>query len=163
MFLGSRPFLVNPVSNSPDYEQHPVDRCEEDLAASLSKSSLKLELVPLQGSSENVLCDATKGRFRPVVPKSWRNTIFKLVHDLHHPGFEAAVLSVSLRFVWPSMASDVRKWAQNCIPCPTLKIHKYPRSTSGVFAIPIERFQHIHINILGPLPSSNDHTPPDHH
>ena len=51
------------------------------------------------------------------------------------------------------MNRDVGKWTKSCISCQRAKIHRHVRSELGSFQ-PSERFVHIHVDIVGPLPIS---------
>lgn len=52
------------------------------------------------------------------------------------------------------MNKDISNWVKTCQPCQRAKIHKHTRSPSGHFATSDHRFEHIHLNIVGPLPPS---------
>ena len=49
---------------------------------------------------------------------------------------------------------DVRLWAQQCISCQKSKVHRHVKSPLGTFASPDARFEHVHIDLVGPLPPS---------
>ncbi|CAH8474353.1 unnamed protein product [Schistosoma turkestanicum] len=53
------------------------------------------------------------------------------------------------------MNRDVRNWTQACIKCQKVKVHRHTSSAVGPFRHPDSRFEHIHIDIVGPLPISN--------
>ena len=53
------------------------------------------------------------------------------------------------------MNKDVRQWAQTCIPCQKSKVHRHTMTPIGTFATPDARFDHVHIDIVGPLPHSD--------
>ena len=59
------------------------------------------------------------------------------------------------RFVWPGINSEVRKWAHSCIQCQRSKVHQHSIIPLGTFATPDAYFDHVHIDIVGPLPLSN--------
>ena len=46
---------------------------------------------------------------------------------------------------------DIAKWCQSCKGCQTPKISRHNRPVFGKFADPTERFNHVHIDIVGPL------------
>ncbi|GFS86416.1 retrovirus-related Pol polyprotein from transposon 412 [Trichonephila clavipes] len=62
------------------------------------------------------------------------------------------------RFVWPSISSDVAKWARHCLACQKSKIHRHTRSPLSSFQEPSQRFDHVHLDLIGPLPPSNGYT-----
>ncbi|GFT72824.1 gag-pol polyprotein [Trichonephila clavipes] len=61
-------------------------------------------------------------------------------------------------FVWPSISSDVAKWARHCLACQKSKIHRHTRSPLSSFQEPSQRFDHVHLDLIGPLPPSNGYT-----
>ena len=125
---------------------------------SLRHSSLHLDAIPLPSSPGTILCDTTKGNPRPYVPPSFRRTVFSALHDLSHPGIRASQRLVTDRFVWPSINTDVRKWARTCLKCQRCKIHRHTRAPLGTFSTPDARFDHVHIDLVGPLPPSEGYT-----
>lgn len=56
------------------------------------------------------------------------------------------------------MDRDCQLWTKNCIPCQKSKIHRHTISPPGTFSVPNERFNHIHIDLVGPLPPSEGFT-----
>ncbi|GFW23885.1 hypothetical protein TNCV_945691 [Trichonephila clavipes] len=61
---------------------------------------------------------------------------------------------VSERYVWPSMRQDVALWACTCLQCQRARVSRHTRSEIGKFEIPSSRFEHVHIDLVGPLPPS---------
>ncbi|GFY18348.1 pro-Pol polyprotein [Trichonephila clavipes] len=61
---------------------------------------------------------------------------------------------VSERYVWPSMRQDVALWARTCLQCQRAKVSRHTKSEIGKFEIPSSRFEHVHIDLVGPLPPS---------
>jgi hypothetical protein len=49
----------------------------------------------------------------------------------------------------------VRKWARSCLQCQRAKVHHHVATPLGMFATPDARFDLIHIDLVGSLPSSN--------
>lgn len=121
-------------------------------------SSLQCQQVPLATTSGTILCDMSTGIPRPIVPSSHRRLVFDSLHGLSHPGIAASLRLVAARYVWPSMNKDVRMWAKQCLQCQRSKVHRHVASPIGTFATPDARFDHIHIDIVGPLPPSHGYT-----
>lgn len=114
---------------------------------------------PVQGHPGlTLLCDVSRGRPRPLVPESWRRKVFDAVHNLSHPGMNSTVAMVSARYVWHGLAKQVRLWARRCIACQRAKVHQHTRAPVSGFEAPRQRFDHIHVDIVGPLPSSQGYT-----
>lgn len=119
-----------------------------------STSSLCLKLLNISGSKSKIICDDSTGRIRPYVPPKLRRQIFHTFHDLAHPGIKSTLKLVSDRFVWQHMNKDVAVWARNCLNCQQSKIQRHTKSPPSTFKVPSERFRHINLDIVGPLPSS---------
>ena len=118
-------------------------------------SSLKLQAVPLAMSDATILCDVSTGTSRPYVPAAFRRSIFDSLHCLSHPGIRATQRLITTRYVWPGIKSDVRRWARTCLKCQRSKIHLHTAAPLATFSTPDVRFDHVHIDLVGPLPPSN--------
>ena len=121
-------------------------------------TSLQLADVSIQGKEATLLCDMSQTKPRPYVPAAMRQEIFHAVHDISHPGINSTVKLVSERFIWHGLSRDIRRWARECIRCQSAKIHHYTRTPVQRSDIPQRRFDHIHVDIVGPLPQSQGFT-----
>ena len=65
---------------------------------------------------------------------------------------------ISSRLVWPGMSRDVGVWAKSCIPCQKSKISTHVHSTFPSIPVPTRRFAHVHVDIVGLLPSCQGHS-----
>ena len=50
------------------------------------------------------------------------------------------------------MNIDIAKWCRSCNGCQTAKISRHNKPVFGKFDEPTDRFDHIHLDIVGPLP-----------
>ncbi|GFU23586.1 integrase catalytic domain-containing protein [Trichonephila clavipes] len=91
------------------------------------------------------MCDLSTGTARPYIPKQHRQDVFSAMHNLSHPGIRRSVHLMKQRFVWPSISSDVAKWARHCLACQKSKIHRHTRSPLSSFQEPSQRFDHVHL------------------
>ncbi|GFV11186.1 transposon Tf2-6 polyprotein [Trichonephila clavipes] len=123
-----------------------------------SGTSLELKKVTFPNSSTEIMCDLSTGTARPYIPKQHRQDVFSAMHNLSHPGIRRSVHFLKQRFVWPSISSDVAKWARHCLACQKSKIHRHTRSPVSSFQEPSQRFDHVHLDLIGPLPPSNGYT-----
>ncbi|GFT89449.1 transposon Tf2-11 polyprotein [Trichonephila clavipes] len=123
-----------------------------------SGTSLELKKVTFPNSSTEIMCDLSTGTARPYIPKQHRQDVFSAMHNLSHPGIRRSVHLMKQRFVWPSISSDVVKWAKHCLACQKSKIHRHTRSPLSSFQEPSQRFDHVHLDLIGPLPPSNGYT-----
>ena len=46
------------------------------------------------------------------------------------------------------------KWTRTCIPCQQAKVSRHTRAPLSQFQSPAKRFEHIHVDVVGPLPTS---------
>ncbi|GFX64207.1 integrase catalytic domain-containing protein [Trichonephila clavipes] len=119
---------------------------------------LGTQKVTFPNSSTEIMCDLSTGTARPYIPKQHRQDVFSAMHNLSHPGIRRSVHLMKQRFVWPSISSDVAKWARHCLACQKSKIHRHTRSPLSSFQEPSQCFDHVHLDLIGPLPPSNGYT-----
>ncbi|GBN04607.1 hypothetical protein AVEN_76911-1 [Araneus ventricosus] len=116
-----------------------------------SGSGLELKQLSLPSSKRVLYCDISTGKARPYVPEKFRCRVFEMLHGLSHPGVKATTNLIKQRFVWKSVNKDVQEWCKFCIPCQESKIHRHTKSPLGLFKLPNARFNHVHIDVVGPL------------
>ena len=117
-------------------------------------TNLRLKDVPFEEGNFTLLCDVSTGRARPIVPEAWRRRVFDSIHSLSHPGARTTKRIVSSKFVWHGLAKQVVDWARTCISCQRAKVHKHTKAPLSKFEPTTRRFDHVHIDIVGPLPES---------
>ena len=120
-------------------------------------TSLQLEKLTPQAGQKAIWCDTSTGVVRPYVPQDSRKVIFEGFHNLSHPSGRATSKLIKKRFVWPFMESHIMKWARSCIPCQRSKVGRHTKAPLQHFDDVTERFQHVHIDIVGPLPPSQSY------
>ena len=103
------------------------------------------------------VCDTSTGSPGPYmyVQAPFRRAVFDALQNLSHPSIRATQQLITTRFVWPGINRDVRQWAKTCQQCQRCKIHRHTKSQFSTFSTPDARFDHLHIDIVGPLPPSN--------
>ncbi|BHF57589.1 hypothetical protein SprV_0100053100 [Sparganum proliferum] len=124
----------------------------------VSVDSLQLVDVPLATGTGTILCDVSTPFHRPYVPASMRRAVFQTLHGLSHPGIRASQKLLAERFVWPGLNKDVKAWTRSCLCCQRNKVQRHNKSPSGTFPSPDARFNHVHLDVVGPLPPSNGYT-----
>ncbi|XP_064469558.1 uncharacterized protein LOC135384277 [Ornithodoros turicata] len=127
------------------------------LLSDTSKHSLQLQKAPLPFSSSDIWCDLSGPVPRPYLPPSLRFPTFQDLHNTSHPGIRATQRLLSSRFVWPGMNTDVRRWTRACIACQKAKITRHTKTPVHPFTLPDARFQHLHVDLVGPLPPCHGH------
>ena len=107
----------------------------------------------------SLLCDVKTGRARPVVPdipgddpKAWKRQVFETIHNLCHPGARTTLKVVSSKFVWHGLRKDIMKWSSQCLQCQRAKVQRHVRTPVQQLPVPKARFDHVHIDLVGPLP-----------
>ena len=50
------------------------------------------------------------------------------------------------------MNKQVAEWARQCVPCQKAKIHRHVRGPLQDYPTTPKRFQHVNVDIVGPLP-----------
>jgi uncharacterized CHY-type Zn-finger protein len=117
-------------------------------------TALQLEKIQVPGSDVALHCDTSKTRSHTYVPEAHRRKVFDSLHGHGHLGTRATAKLISQHYVWPGV-QDCRIWARACQSCQRWKITKHTTTPLGGFALPTSRFQHVHIDIIGLLPTSD--------
>ena len=120
------------------------------------RSSSTLSVVTVKLSDGDLLCDNSTGRLRPLVPEVLHKSLFNALHSISHPGIRGSRRLISALFVWPGLSRDVGVWARACLQCQRSKIQTHVKSSVPAISVPSRRFSHVHIDIVGPLPSSQN-------
>ena len=95
------------------------------------------------------------GSPRPLVPASWRKKIFDIIHNLSHPSIRTSRKLVASKFVWHGMQKEVGLWAKQCIGCQSAKVQAHTKAALVDYPPPQDRFAHVNMDIVGPLPPSS--------
>jgi len=118
------------------------------------ESSLQLQLVKF--GDIRVLCDVRLAQPRPVIPIAHRQAVFAAFHQLAHPGIRATRRLLAARVIWEGMNRDVLSWCRDCQDCQRAKITKQPAAAVQPIPVPRQRFLHVHVDLVGPLPTARD-------
>lgn len=121
-----------------------------------SDTGLQLKKLVLPHSTTKIYCDVSTTNARPFITKPFRAAIFNGLHNLAHPGVKATVRLLTSKFVWPGIKKDTVRLAKACLPCQRSKVTRHVSTSIGSFQ-PSERFQHVHIDLIGPLPPSQEY------
>ena len=95
---------------------------------------------------------------RPVVPISLHRKGFDILHSLSHPGSRPTKRLIAARYVWPGFKKDITLWAKCCLTCQQSKISRHVASPLQSFPVPSSRFEHLHVDIVGPFLPSRGYT-----
>ncbi|BHF65440.1 hypothetical protein SprV_0200845000 [Sparganum proliferum] len=135
-----------------------LQTADESIADLRSSTTLQLRDATIPASPGTILCDWSTGTPRPVVPRPYRKVVFDHFHSLSHPGIRAGRKLIAARFVWPKMNSDIALWTIQCLACQKNKVHRHTFSPPSTFAVPDVRFNHVHSDLINPLPPSRGYT-----
>jgi hypothetical protein len=61
---------------------------------------------------------------------------------------------ISAHYVWRGMAADITSFCKDCQRCPRGKVTTTVHTQIQPIQLPVKRFSHVHIDIVGPLPAS---------
>lgn len=169
---GKENVVADALSRVDDHEIHTIQTKQIDLEAIASaqaddkelqalvndekrtaSSHYKLEKISLPDG--DIYCEVSTGKNRPYVPSELRKEIFNKLHNIAHPGVRASRKLINTRYFWPNQNKDINNWAKSCLSCQKSKTHRHTKTELTRFNIPSGRFEHIHIDIVGPLPPSN--------
>ena len=103
-------------------------------------------------------CDVLQGRPRIVIPQAWRQSVFRAVHGLAHPSGKTTLASLSRSYIWKGMKAEVKKWVQQCEICARSKVSRHTKPPVIPVPVPMERFEHVHVDLVGPLPADEGYT-----
>ena len=114
----------------------------------------RLKQFPLP-SGRNIWCDESLCHPRPFLPLDSRKPIFDHMHGLSHPGIAGSLRIITSRYFWPNMKKEIKIWARECLACQQAKITRHHHSKIQHNLYPFtDRFQTVHMDIVGPLPPS---------
>lgn len=116
-------------------------------------SKFKLELF--QFPDFQLYFETSSKHNRPYIPEALRRKLFDKLHGLSHPSVRATRKLMTDRYFWPKINLDSNNWTKTCIDCQKSKVNRHTKSPHGHFEIPKGRFDHIHMDLVGPLPPSN--------
>lgn len=145
---------INDIHPGIDYQALSLEQQTDSETSDYKTSITNLEWKYISIDNNDVLCDVSTGRPRPLVPKGYRRKVFDVIHGLSHPSIRSSIKLIKSKFVWHAMAKDIREWGRCCQACQRSKVQRHVKTSIGDFHGPHRRFAHIHVDIVGPLPVS---------
>ena len=121
-------------------------------------SGLQLEDVPFGSRGNTILCDTSTSQPRPTVHKGWRRQAFDIIQGLSHPSIHTSRKLIASKFAWHGLNNWVGLWARACVPCQAFEFQQHIRAPLKLFQMPGCHFDHIRIDLVGPLPASGRFT-----
>lgn len=148
------------LASSINYEllakEQETDEVLQQLRSKTKQSNLKL--IRMEIDNVLLICDISTNTPRPYVPVNFRRIVFDQVHNLAHVGHKITLKLIKRDFVWYNMNKDIKLWCTHCIPCQKNKTTRHNNSPYDQIPIPSDRFNHVHVDIVGPLPPSEGHS-----
>lgn len=117
-----------------------------------TSTSLKLKKLIFGSDHSQIFCDISGESFRPYIPVSLRRKVFDLFHLPAHPSAKITDRTIRQRYVWPHMHREIANWSKNCLTCQQSKVTRHVKLLPTDFTAPDGRFDHVHIDLIGPLP-----------
>lgn len=121
-----------------------------------NETAMKLKAIQLPNATTTIIFDTTGRTIRPFLPASCRNSVIKAIHNIAHGGIRATSKLIKQQFVWSKMDHDINKVVRECIVCQRAKLNRPINSPSSKYVLPSSRFEHINIDLIGPMPPSNN-------
>lgn len=139
-----------------DYAAIAADQVDDaELQQLRDNPALSMRRVEFPGTNVHLYADASTATIRPYLPKNHRYPLFRQLHDLSHPGIRASQRMMFSRFIWTGINKDVRDWTRTCVQCQASKVTRHTVSPPAAFTPRSSRLEHVHVDLIGPLPHSN--------
>lgn len=119
----------------------------------LQETNITLKKIIIPNTDVELYCETSTPYIRPYIPEEHRQEVFNSVHNISHPGTRTTRKLLTQKYFWPSMNTDISRWTRTCLHCQKSKIHRHTFSNISSFP-PSDRFQHLHVDIVGPLPTT---------
>lgn len=123
---------------------------DQELKHLLDSKKFNFKTIYYENYWKPIYCESSKQSVRPYLPEQYRVTAFNAIHGISHAGIRATRKMMANRFFWTSLNKDVNDWTRACVDCQKSKIQRHTISPLKSFP-KSDRFQHIHIDIVGPL------------
>ena len=88
---------------------------------------------------------------RIILPSILRLTAFELAHGYLHLGVERSIIATAKDYWWPTLKTDIKYWCKSCAECQATKTFRHNRPKIGLYPKNTERFQFIHVDLIGPM------------
>ena len=142
-------FSINNCFEDIPTDLEAIENAQRDEAEMNEYSHLKD--FPL-GNNRTIKCDCSSPFPRPFIPNRLRIPIIDKLHKLSHPGVKGTLSLVKPRYYWPGMDKQIRDVVKSCVKCQQSKIGRHTKSEIQTIDYPSERFEYVHIDLVGPLP-----------
>ena len=86
------------------------------------------------------------------MPVSWRCLVFNSIHGLPYPSIRTTRELMASKFIWNCSQKQIGIWAKQCIACQSSKFQTHIKASLEKFSVPSWQSDHIHVDLVGPLP-----------
>ena len=117
-------------------------------------TGLKLKFVSID--NRKILCDVSTSAARPIIPQQLQKQVFDIFHNLSHAAARPTQRMIMNRYMWHGIKKDIRQWCRDCHDCQSSKVTRHTHAQVENPSPPVERFAEIHVDLVGPLPTSVD-------
>ena len=94
-----------------------------------------------------------RGNLKLLIPPTFVYQVIKEIHNIGHTGRKRTVKAVAHNYFWPTLRVDVINYIKSCDVCGTQKTKRGMSRAYEKFPV-TSRFKTVHIDIVGPLPTS---------
>ena len=143
----------NLIAMSPLVIFEAQNQCQEVERIKAKKHAASLIFQPVKFGEIELLCEMSQSQARPFLPKSLRAFVIKQMHFAHR-GVKESVRQIASHYYWTDMKSEITRYVQTCHNCQSNKPSKNRPPHYGHFEVPDQRFTHVHLDVVGPLPQS---------
>ena len=130
------------------------DKCEEVSRIKQKQHPASVTFANHSFDGQELVCETSMSLPRPYLPKALRLKVMKTLHGLGHLSVKESVRRISTYYYWNEMRAEITRFCQTCHGCQATKPTKFKPPSLGHFEVPDDRFSHIHMDIVGPLPES---------
>lgn len=127
---------------------------DTELLDLLKSKTLNIKKVKIPNCNAYIYCETSHGKVRPYLPLEFRASAYNAIHGVSHPGIRTTRNMMRERYFWKSMNKHIASWTRSCLECQRSKVQRHNVSPFKSFE-KSDRFEHIHIDIVGPLKYCN--------
>ncbi len=110
----------------------------------------------------SIFCDWSTGRPRPLVSQGHRILVFQKFHNLAHCSIRSSMSLIGGRYVWHKMNSKIAEYYRSCQTCARSKVQTHAKAPVEPISVPLRKFDHLHVDLVGTLPPSSEGWTPVH-
>lgn len=138
-----------------DYKQlSEAQKNDTELKDLMQSNSLQFKKIYIPTCNMPIYCEVSREQVRPYLPEQFRVSAFKAVHEISHPSIRITRNMMRDRYFWREMNKDVTKWTKSCLNCQKSKVQRHTITPIGKY-VHSNRFEHLHMDIVGPLTYCN--------